>query len=453
MLNTINDRFTEDHEDEIDLAALLLVVWSYRKLIAYVVLSLVFIVIASSLIKTRNYTASTSIINMVDNSRVIKNVQGFDFDSVVQSPRNNILLAILESETLAVQVINKANLLPYIFPKRWDAEKKEWKTKFDESVPTDKMGAVILKKMVKIKSIDTDPTITISVTTRSPELSALIANTYTQELGEYLKLNSFSSVQKSRIFLERKLTEAKEDLETLKKKMATFQGENGVFDLDQQAEASMTAYNGLALQLNQKETEMEYIQSISSSMNPKVQNLGSQISAIKNKMQTVKNGTGSLGSTDGEGRSTGNGQSFLPLSRISELRMQLQRLAHDIEIQQKTYDLLIESYEKITIQEAKEKIFVTVLDQAEVPRRPDSNKTLIKLFLAIIGGTFFGICIALVIEFIKKQMEVRFDDIEKTDSPDDSHEHFAASYQENEDSKDTLRELTCPENNLMKEWL
>lgn len=453
MLNTINDRFTEDHEDEIDLAALLLVVWSYRKLIAYVVLSLVFIVIASSLIKTRNYTASTSIINMVDNSRVIKNVQGFDFDSVVQSPRNNILLAILESETLAVQVINKANLLPYIFPKRWDAEKKEWKTKFDESVPTDKMGAVILKKMVKIKSIDTDPTITISVTTRSPELSALIANTYTQELGEYLKLNSFSSVQKSRIFLERKLTEAKEDLETLKKKMATFQGENGVFDLDQQAEASMTAYNGLALQLNQKETEMEYIQSISSSMNPKVQNLGSQISAIKNKMQTVKNGTGSLGSTDGEGRSTGNGQSFLPLSRISELRMQLQRLAHDIEIQQKTYDLLIESYEKITIQEAKEKIFVTVLDQAEVPRRPDSNKTLIKLFLAIIGGTFFGICIALVMEFIKKQMEVRFDDIEKTDSPDDSHEHFAASYQENEDSKDTLRELTCPENNLMKEWL
>lgn len=451
MSNTINDRFTEDHEDEIDLAALFLVVWSYRKLITYVVLSLIFIVIASSLIKTRKYTASTSIINMVDNSRVIKNVQGFDFDTVVQSPRNNILLAILESDTLAEQVINKANLLPYLFPKRWDAEKKEWKTKFDESVPTDKMGAVILKKMVKIKSIDTDPTITINVTTRNPELSALIANTYTQELGEYLKLNSFSTVQKSRIFLESKLTEAKLDLEKLKKKMADFQNENGVFDLDQQAEASMTAYNELALKLNQKETEMEYIQSISSSMNPKVQNLGSQINAIKNKMQTVKNGTGSLGSTDGEGRSTGNGQSFLPLSRVSELRMQMQRLAHDIEIQQKTYDLLIESYEKITIQEAKEKIFVTVLDQAEIPRKPDSNKTLIKLFLAIFGGTFFGICIALIMEFIKKQMEVRFDDIEKTDNPGDGHEPFAASYPENKDSQDPIHELPCPENQQMKE--
>lgn len=446
MSNTVDDRYQEGYDDEIDLAALFLVVWGYRKLIGYVVLSLVFLVITHSLIKTRKYTASTSIINMVDNSRVIKNVQGFDFDSVVQSPRNNILLAILESETLAERVIKKANLLPYLFPKRWDSEKKEWKTKFDEKVPTEKMGMFVLKGMVKIKSTENDPTITISVTTLNPELSPMIANAYTKELEEYLKLNSFSTVQKSRIFLEGKLKDSKEILENMKKKMEDFQQENGVFDLEQQAEACMAAYNELALQLNKKETERAYIQSLSSPLNPKVQNLELQIKAIKMKMNSLKNGTNAGNSTDDVADPIGKSQGFLPLNRISLLRIQLNKLAHDIEIQQRTNDLLIESYEKISIQEAKEKIFVTVLDRAEVPMKPDSKRTLIKLFLAVFVGIFFGVCLAFVIEFIKKQMEVRFDDIEKKGVAGVGSESFSATSTE----ESALQELShdCPEKQI-----
>ncbi|MFA6013150.1 MAG: Wzz/FepE/Etk N-terminal domain-containing protein [Desulfobacteraceae bacterium] len=449
MPSIVNDRLNEGYEDEIDLAALFLVVWGYRKLIAIIVISLVFLVISLSLITARKYTASTSIINMVDNSRVIKNFQqGFDFDTEIQSPKNNILLAILKSETLAERVIKRANLLPHLFPKRWDSEKKEWKTKFDEKVPTEKMGMAVLKRMIKIKSTENDPTITISVTTRNPELSPMIANTYTKELEEYLKLNSFSTVQKSRIFLEGKLKDSQEDLEDLKKKLEDFQQENGVFDLDQQAEASMAAYNELALRLNKKETEQAYTQSVSSPTNPKVQNLGMQIAAIKAKMNNLKNGGGADELIDNAAGSSGKTQNFLPLNRISQLRMQLQRMAHNIEIQQKTTDLLIDSYEKITIQEAKEKIFVTVLDQAEVPIRPDSKRTLIKIFLAIFGGVFFGVCLAFGIEFIKKQMEVRFDEIEKTGNPGDGQEPFSVISYEDKASKDHSQSINYPEQQM-----
>ncbi len=417
MPNSVHDRYTEDYDDEIDLAALALTIWNYRRMIAWIIGVLVVLVIVVSLFQSRKYSASTSIINMVDNSRVIKSVQqGFDFETAVQSPKNDILLAILESETLAVRVIEKAKLLPYLFPKRWDSEKKEWKTKFDERVPTPKMGAVVLKKkLVKIISSDKDPTITITVTTRNPELSPLIANTYTRELEEYLKTNSFSTVQKSRIFLEGKLKVAQKVLDDLKMKQTRFQQENGVFDLEQQAEASMTAYNELAIRLNNKETELEYIKSVASALNPRVQALGRQIRAIKLKMEKLKTGVGSIEILDGDaeqdaGTLGGKEKDFLPLNKVPELRMQLYRLAHDIEIQQKTNDLLIESYEKITIQEAKEKIFITVLDHAEVPLRPDSKGALIKLFFAVFGGGFFGICLVFALEFIKKQMEVRFDD-------------------------------------------
>jgi uncharacterized protein involved in exopolysaccharide biosynthesis len=399
MSQHVYERPEEGYDDEIDIAALLLVIWGYRRLIASIVVFFMSIVILLSLFTTRRYTATTTIINMVDN-KVVKNVQGFDFDTVVQSPKNDILLAILESDSLRVQIIKKANLLPKLFPKRWDEEKKAWKLKFEEKAPTDKMGAEVLKKrIVKIKSTDKDPTITINVTTNNPELSALIANTYTSELEEYLKNNSFSTVQKSRVFLEGKVKESKEALDAMKLKMEEFQTVNGVFDLDQQAEASMRAYNELALQLNQLETQLSYIQSISSSMNPRVKSLSEQINAIKNKMQELKSGKGMQL----------NGENFLPLNKIPELRLQLGRITHDIENQQKTYDILIENYEKIAIQEARDKIFVTVLDQAEVPRKPDGKRTLVKLFLAIFGGGFLGICIAFGLEFFRKNMEVKLE--------------------------------------------
>jgi uncharacterized protein involved in exopolysaccharide biosynthesis len=442
MPHSVRERLDDDYTDEIDLAALFFVLWGYRKLIASMVFVFVFLVLVQSYNKPRTFTASASIINMVDNSRVIKNVQSFDFDTQVQSPRNSILLAILESETLAERVVNKLDLLPFLYPKKWDAEKKEWRLKFDETAPTLKMGVARMKgsKMVKIKSSENDPTITLSVTTRDAEMSAKIANTYTRELEEYLKTNSFSTVQKSRIFLEGKLEEAKNDLESLKKKLAEFQGNNGVFDLDQQAEASMAAYNELALQLNQKETEHDYIKSISSPMNPRVQNLENQIAAIKNKMQGIKSGGGSYDiAIDDPGQ--GKGQSFLPLNRVSGLRMQMQKLAHDIEMQQKTYDLLIESYEKITIQEAKDKIFITILDPAQVPIRPDGKRTLIKLFLAVFGGAFLGICLAFVLEFLKKNMEVRFGEGEKPIDTVAVHEPFAVAGRTACDSIDKDRGL------------
>ncbi len=425
MTQAVHERPNDEYDDEIDLVALFLVIWSYRKLIASVILCFVLLVIVLTMNKTRTFTATTSIINMVDNSRVIKNVQSFDFSTEVQSPRNSILLAILESDTLTEKVVRKAGLLPFLYPDKWDPEKKEWRLKFDEKAPTLKEAVVLMKRkrMVKIKSSDNDPTITLSVTTRDAEMSAKIANTFTRELEEYLKVNSFSTVQKSRIFLEGKLKEAEKQLEILKKRLADFQAKNAVFDLEQQASASMAAYNELALQLNQKETELEYILSISSPINPRVQNLRSQIAAINKKMQGIKSSGGviEVGSEDG-----GRGQSFLPLNRISTLRMQMNKLTHDIETQQNTYDLLVDSYEKITIQEAKEKIFVTILDQAQVPVRPDSRKTLMKLFLAVFGGGFLGICLAFVLEFMKKNMEVRLGDNDQPVIPVAVNEPFVA---------------------------
>ncbi|MBU1170193.1 MAG: hypothetical protein KKD44_11570 [Proteobacteria bacterium] len=445
MVNSEHYSFPDNAaDDEIDIADLLIVIWKYRRLI--IVLSVVMASLAAllSLTKSRTYTADTTIINMVDN-RMIRNVQGFDLETMVQSPRNSILQAILNSTSLAAQVIENAHLLPRLYPRQWDPDTQAWKDIKGGGEPTNDKGAILLKKMVKINSNDNNSTITITVTSSTPDLSALIANAFTKELDIYLKNNTFSSVQKSRIFLENQLAESRKTLEQLKMKMESFQNENGVFDLKKQIDASINAYNTNALLLDQYETEARMTESISSPQNPKVLNLNKYIETIKARMEEIKTGTPHLkGVQNEEGTSTlrdqDNQHYFLPLNRITELKIQMDKFNHDIENQQKIHDLFVDSYEKITIQEAKDKIFVTVLDKADPPLRANGRKTLFKIILAGMMGVFSGVFLSFLIEFYQNHLKHRFTSL--SDFPETTREPVGLYFSKEREAKTELNDLT-----------
>lgn len=402
-------------DDEIDIADLLMVLWRYKRLIVGLAVFFVFVAAGSSLTKKRTYTAQTSIINMVDN-RMLRSVQGFDFETMVQSPRNSILSAILDSQSLAENIVNKQGLLPLLFPKRWDDEAKTWINEDGKEQPSDKNGAMILRKMVRINANESNNTITISVTSRDPQLSATIANAYTKELDNYLKDNTFSSVQKSREFLEDQLAESKSNLEKLKQELEKFQKENGIFDLSKQIEASIEAYNTNAVLLDKYTTEAEMTESISSSQNPKVVNLRKYIETLQARMDQLKTGSqkeanGLVKNNEFKSAGESNNHYLLPLNNITELKLKMEKIHHDIENQQKIHDLFVDSYEKITIQEAKEKIFVTVLDKAEPPMIGNSRKILLKMIMGCFAGVFVGIFAAFMIEFYNNHLKFRFADI------------------------------------------
>lgn len=397
-MSRYNDGFKKV-EDEIDLADLLLIIWEYRKVIITSFFLAIMIAGISCISKPRKYIAKTTIINMLDN-KILRNARGFDFNTIVQSPRNNILLAILNSASLREQVVKNSNLLPLLFPGSWDEKNKKWKKIPEKKIPVASKGAKRLKSFVTISSGNTKPTISIAVISHSPDLSVVIANAYTRELEIFLKNNTFSSVKKSRLFLEKQLNESKKKLDEFKNKMESFQTDNGVFDLKLQIEASIKAYNTNALMLNSIETEREIIEAISSSKNPKVINLTKRINTIQKKMDYLKRGAGLATSNAGEIKTTilndsNDKLNFIPLNRIPYLKMQMNKLHHDIKLQQKVYDLIVESYEKITIQEAQDKIFIKVLDRAEVPTRSMGRNTKVTLLL----GGFLGICLGVFIAF------------------------------------------------------
>ena len=149
-----HSNFSENNEfqdDEIDIADILLILWKRRLIIIGMFLLAISLSFLQTLSLPRNYRSTTTILNMLDR-QVVRRARGIDFNTLVKSPQNIILTAILNSDSLAKEVVNTGDLLPELFPKRWDKTKKIWKKKTGKKPPTVKKGIKRLKGMVKIKT-------------------------------------------------------------------------------------------------------------------------------------------------------------------------------------------------------------------------------------------------------------------------------------------------------------
>src|SRR4051794_28755523 len=94
-----------------------------------------------------------------------------------ESPTDR-LLAILQSRTLAMEVIQSLNLLPILFAKKWHAEKQQWQT---NKPPTLQDAVRELDTLVSITASRKN-VITIAVSHTDPVLAAAIANGYIETL-------------------------------------------------------------------------------------------------------------------------------------------------------------------------------------------------------------------------------------------------------------------------------
>ena len=90
-----------------------------------------------------------------------------------ESPTDR-LLAVLQSRTLALDVIQHLHLLPMLFEKQWDATQQQWR----KSPPPTLQDAVRQPKKAVSITANRQGVITIAVEHTDPVLAAAIANRY-----------------------------------------------------------------------------------------------------------------------------------------------------------------------------------------------------------------------------------------------------------------------------------
>lgn len=221
--------------------------------------------------------------------------------------------------------------------------------------------------------------VTVTVDTRSPRLSADLANEYLRQLER--SIYRFS--RRKRGFLEAQLAEHKAALKGAQEALKAFQVRHQAVAQDAQATEAVKAL--AALESERLENEIALEQNATALKTAggidELVRLSEDKELLERKAQDLD---GALA------------QQRTRLARMPAVLTQLGRLTWEVASRQAVVDLLQQSYENARIREREEEARYQVLDYAVPPEKPARPKILINTFIAGVLGTCVGVAWALV---------------------------------------------------------
>ena len=244
--NTKNKDLTPDvaryDEDEINLLDYWRVIWKRRKLIGYIVLAAVVLTAVYSLTMTNVYQAKAVITPVASRdgsgSSSVASMMAQQFGIIQAGPAPGTeIFNLLKSNVVRERMLEKYQLMPVLFPEKWDPKRKQWKKgdggwgfslnplaligvarklvgpedvvakKKDPSVPDEWDGIRMLTNIIAVTQNLKENTITISVDFRDPEMAATIAKNLMDTLVDYIAAEAKRVSSINRKYLEAQLAE------------------------------------------------------------------------------------------------------------------------------------------------------------------------------------------------------------------------------------------------------
>lgn len=121
-----------------------------------------------------------------------------------------ISLAQLQSRRLLMLFISERNLLPVLFPERWDGGKQAWKVP-SEKVPTLQDGFIrFSKKVLSVREDRKSGLFVVAVEWREPQLAADWTNEIIARTNEYLAKQATEEADRSITYLNSELSKTNE---------------------------------------------------------------------------------------------------------------------------------------------------------------------------------------------------------------------------------------------------
>ncbi len=304
------------------------------------------------------------------------------------------IVTILNSRTVAEDVIKKLDLIKILFKKSWDQEKGKWK---NDKPPTMQDTLRVLQQGIVKVGDDRKGLISITVEYEDPNLAADIANKYTAVLHQFLSENTVSLAKRNRLFLEKQLAITKVDLQRTEEDLKSYQMKKKVVAMDAQAEGAIKTLAELKAQIMAREVQLGVFKEFATKANPDVQRIEDEIRELQKQLKRLEiqdaqnpKGDESIGA-------------FITLSEAPSIGLQYARLKRDALIQQKVFELLTQQYELAKIEEAKDDITFQVIDPAIPPEKRIKPKRTQNVLLAGVVSLFLGLFLVFFLEYLGKQ--------------------------------------------------
>lgn len=285
--------------------------------------------------------------------------------SALKNP-NDLYVGMLESRTIADNLIQRFKL-----KERFEA------TTIDETrLKLEKMRELLNGK---------DGLITITVEDSDPKFAADLANAYVAELSQLTKGLAITEASRRRLFFEKQLSTAKDDLANAEVAMKKMQQTTGMLQLDGQVKGIIANEAQLQGLIASKEVQLQSMRSFSTPKNPEFVRLQDEIHALSgqlSKLQKGKNKEGDL---------------MVPIGKIPEVGLEYIRSVRDVKYYETIFELLAKQFELAKIDEARDSSSIQQLDIAV----PAEKKLKPRRSMFIIIGFLFGTVLGVVSAFLR----------------------------------------------------
>jgi capsule polysaccharide export protein KpsE/RkpR len=281
-----------------------------------------------------------------------------------------LFMGILKSRTVQDDLINKFNLRRVYWDRYMEDARKDLDERTDVSV--DRKSGIV----------------TIRVTDRSPQRAMGLAQEYLAELNRVVVSSNTSAAHREREFLEGRLIQVKQDLESAENGFSDFASKNTALDIPAQGKAMIEASATLEGQLIGAQTELESLKQIYADGNVRVRSMQARVNELRHQLEKLGGKFDSSGEPSSE-----DAQSMYPsIKRLPLLGVKYADLYRNSRVEEVLFETLTQEYELAKVQEVKETPSVKILDSPSVPEK----KSYPPRTLIIILGTMLALAMSAV---------------------------------------------------------
>jgi len=328
----------EDYE--INLLDIAIVLAKHKKRILGLPLAAAVLMAAFSMTKPNIYTGTTSILPpqkqqssaaaMLGQLGALAGGAGGAGSALGLKNPNDLYVGMLRSRTVADNLISRFKLKD-----RYEREKND----------------AVRKVLGRVTNIDAgkDGIIVVSVDDEDAKFAADLANGYAEELYRLTQTLAVTEASQRRLFFEKQLKQAKDQLANAEIAFKQTQETTGVLELGEQGKAMIEAVGEIRAQIAAKEVQLSAMRTFATEQNPDYQRTQQELGSMRGQLAKLERG-GEAG--------------LVPTGKLPELGLENIRKLREVKYYETLFELLAKQYELARVDEGKESSVIQVLDKA-----------------------------------------------------------------------------------------
>ncbi len=357
-----------------------------RRLVLIATLAMVLLSAAIAALLPNLYTASVVILPPQNNSGSAAMMAQLSNMSLlgsmggglgIKNP-NDMQVSLLKSRTVEDAMVERFGLQAEYHRRTVSSARKHW------------------ERMTAIDNGLKDGLIRISVTDHDPRRAAELAGGW---LDEYRRLTASLAVTEAaqrRLFFEREMTAAREDLARAEDNLKETEQRTGVMEVDGQARALIASAAMLRAKVAEKQVEIGAMRQFAADGNPDLARAERQLSGLESQLSAMD-----LDSDHAAG------DLISPKGRITQAGLDYTRALREVKYREAMVDLLTRQYEVARVDEARQGSLIQIVDPAAAPDRPSSYYRLWILFGGMVLALPLGLGAAGIAEGIEAARGLR----------------------------------------------